>query len=166
MTPIRIKHIAAALLLLTPSLLEAQGSQLNFDGFYIDGDLPIEVEADQIEVLQSKEADNKRIAELTGDVTIVQGDMKITSDTVIVTFGSDGGEMEKIETYGDMVLTTQDKTVKASKAIYDMLSGKIDLSENVVLIQEGVTIVGKNMVVETFTGKATITGRVRTVLNP
>lgn len=161
-----MKHFAAALMLLMPSLLEAQGSQFSFDGFSTDSNLPINVEADQIEVLQNVDTNNRRIAELTGDVIITQGDMKITSDTVIITYGSDGGEMEKLETKGDMVLTTQDKTVKASRATYDILSGRIDLNENVVLIQEGATVTGSNMVVETFTGKATITGRVRTVLNP
>jgi len=81
----KVKAVALFLLLL-PTQLWALGS---------DGDQPIEVEADSLEV---REAENISIYE--GSVNLVQGSLQISCDRMVIHF-NDANELQLIEMIGD-----------------------------------------------------------------
>ncbi len=81
----KVKAVVLFLLLL-PTQLWALGS---------DGDQPIEVEADSLEV---REAENISIYE--GSVNLVQGSLQISCDRMVIHF-NDANELQLIEMIGD-----------------------------------------------------------------
>jgi lipopolysaccharide export system protein LptA len=82
----KIVKAVALFLLLLPTQLWALGS---------DGDQPIEVEADSLEI---REAENISIYE--GSVNLVQGSLQISCDRMVIHF-NDANELQLIEMTGD-----------------------------------------------------------------
>ena len=82
----KIVKAVALFLLLLPTQLWALSS---------DGDQPIEVEADSLEV---REAENISIYE--GNVNLVQGSLQISCDRMVIHFNNDN-ELQLIEMIGD-----------------------------------------------------------------
>ncbi|MDH3630753.1 MAG: lipopolysaccharide transport periplasmic protein LptA [Gammaproteobacteria bacterium] len=82
----KIVKVVALFLLLLPTQLWALGS---------DGDQPIQVEADSLEV---REAENISIYE--GNVNLVQGSLQISCDRMVIHFNN-ANELQLIEMTGD-----------------------------------------------------------------
>ena len=82
----KIVKIVALLVLLFPAQLRALAS---------DGDQPIEVEADSLEI---REAENISIYE--GNVNLVQGSLQISCDRMVIHFNN-ANELQLIEMTGD-----------------------------------------------------------------
>jgi len=82
----KIVKVLALFLLLLPTQLWALGS---------DGDQPIEVEADSLEV---RDAENISIYE--GNVNLVQGSLQISCDRMVIHFNN-ANELQLIEMTGD-----------------------------------------------------------------
>ena len=106
----------------------------------LGSDQPIEISADQLEVLQSNQK-----AVFVGNVVAVQGDVTMRSARMTVHYrdannrGGSMGAVSKIEVDDNVHLTTPQESAKAAKAIYDVDKEQIVMLGNVLLTR------GKNV---------------------
>ena len=94
-----------------PAGAGAQGQSLNQDS-----NLPIEITADSLEVLQ-----DQKIATFAGNVDAVQGDMVLSADRLRVHYGDDGnaaagpagaGSILRIEADGNVLMSSPRETAQ------------------------------------------------------
>ncbi len=132
--------------------------------FSQNSNAPIDITADQLDVLQNE---NKAI--FTGHVVAIQGDVRLTSEKMVVHYKeqakkdkkSDGAaaqnSIEKIEVEKDVFLTTPQETASGASGLYDVENKKITLNTNVVLTKDKNTLKGERLVYDFNTGKSTVT---------
>jgi lipopolysaccharide export system protein LptA len=128
---------------------------------------PIDISADQLDVLQ-----NDNIAVFTGHVVAIQGDVRLTSEKMIVHYKEQAAEkgkpktaadaaaqnsIEKIEVEQNVFLTTPTETASGATGLYDVAHHNIVLNTNVVLTKDKNTLKGDHLVYDFNTGKSTIT---------
>lgn len=146
-------------------------------------ELPVEVNADSLEVLQN---DEKAI--FRGNVIAVQGDMRLKSDVMTVHYRkkdeatkeaeakpaeaaatpSDATPMDatkantitKLETEGNVVLSTPEESASGTSGLYDVQTKKIYLNGDVVLTREQNILKGEKLVYDLTTGHSTLDGAV------
>jgi len=140
---------------------QAQGAQVAFGSSPQDGDLPVEVTADQLSVDQ-----NDGTAIFTGGVVIAQGEMRLSAPWVKVHYLDDQSGIEKLEAKQGVTLVSGEDAAESSRADYNVETGIITMVGDVLLVQGQSAITGDNMFVDTVAGTARMTGRVKTVLQP
>lgn len=160
------RSLRAATLALPLTLAAAAAAQTTGVGFGagdFDGGAPVEVAADSLAVDQATGR-----AELTGNVAIAQGDLRLTAGRVVVDYAAAGGErrIERMEATGGVVIVAGEDAAEGREAVYVPGSGEIVLSGDVVVTQGASTLAGDRLTVNLGTGSGTVTGRVRTVLQP
>lgn len=138
----------------------AQGTRLAFGSVQQDSSEPIEVSADQLEVDQ-----NTRVATFTGDVIIVQGEMRLSAPKVVVVYREDKTGIESLEATGGAMLVSAEDAAEADRADYDVDAGQIVMIGNVLLTQEANALAADRMTVRLDDGTAVMQGRVKTILN-
>lgn len=141
--------------------LAAQGTQTGFGASGADPDAPVEVTAERLSVDQ-----DTGTAVFTGDVMIVQGEMRLSAPEVLVVYGEAGDRIERLEASGGVLLVSGEDAAEAQRADYDVESGRIVMSGDVLLTQGRATVASERMEVDLETGRAELAGRVRTVLQP
>lgn len=141
--------LAAALLL--PGAAYAQ------QGFRADPDKPIEIEADALEV-----EDAKQTATFSGNVRVVQGDIRMKSDKVTVHYdgsGQGGSRISRISATGNVLVSSPDQqTASGEWATYTVRSRQIEMGNSVVLRQGENVIRGSRLMVDLASGQARVTG--------
>lgn len=163
----RLKHSLRRLILIAvaalaaPALLHAQGQVMQFGEERADPDTPIEIESDNLEVI---EANNT--AEFTGDVIAVQGEMTMTAPRMLVVYSQDQSRVVRIEATGGVTFVNGEEAAEAQRADYDVDTGIVILTDDVVLVQGPDTITGNKGTIDLNAGTAQMEGRVRTILNP
>ncbi|SDY67848.1 lipopolysaccharide transport periplasmic protein LptA [Citreimonas salinaria] len=150
--------ILAAVLAASPALVAAQG-QVAFGSMQQDTSAPVEVTADQLSVSQSDGT-----ATYSGDVVIVQGDMRLAAPQVLVVYSEQAGRIDRLEATGGVTLVSGEEAAEAERADYDIEGGTVTLSGDVLLTQGDNALTAQTMVVDLDTGTAQLSGRVRTVL--
>jgi len=137
----------------------AQGTGVSFGVLQTDTSQPVDITSDALSVNQE---DNSAL--LTGNVLIIQGEMRLSADSVLVVRKNDGTGIERLEARGNVVLVSGEDAAEASAADYTIDSGTVEMRGEVLLTQ-GASILGaEQMVVNLTTGNATLSGRVRTTL--
>jgi len=154
---LRVLACFAILAFATP--IYAQGTKLAFGSVQQDSSAPIEVSADQLEVDQ-----NTRVATFTGDVVIVQGEMKLSAPKVVVVYREDKTGIESLEATGGAMLVSAEDAAEAERADYDVEAGQIIMVGNVLLTQETSALAADRMTVQIDDGTALMQGRVKTIL--
>ncbi|RMA42836.1 LptA/OstA family protein [Rhodophyticola porphyridii] len=127
-----------------------------------DATQSIEVTADALTLNQ--ETGN---AVFTGNVIIVQGDLRIAAGEVTVFYNTeDGGaqDVSRVEATGGVLVTRGVDAAEGQSAAYEVASSLMTLSGGVLVTQGATAISGDRMVVNMATGDGTVEGRVRTVL--
>ena len=129
-------------LLLTYSVY-AQPSNLKFDT-----SKPVEVLADNLTV-----DDLAHNGVFYGNVNIKQGDFHLSSDKVTIFYdktknGNKNGRIKKFIASGHVVITSPDEKVKSSKALYNVISEKIILEGNILLIRKEATLSGTSAIID------------------
>lgn len=141
----------------------AQGTQVPFGGFEHDSTLPVEVIADALEVDQ--ETGN---ATFVGNVVIGQGDMRLTAGKVVVIYNTatedTGGKISRMIASAGVVLVNGPEAAEANEAVYTIDDAEIIMTGNVILTQGNNALAAGKMVVDLNTGRAQMTGRVKTIL--
>ncbi|UWQ22034.1 lipopolysaccharide transport periplasmic protein LptA [Jannaschia sp. W003] len=157
--PLRLLAPLLALLAL-PAL--AQGTGVGFGSGSFDRGAPVEVAADSLEVDQATGQ-----AVLTGNVVIAQGDLRLSAERVDV-FYSAGEEqrIDRLEAKGDVLIVAGEDAAEGETAVYQLGSAEILMTGDVVVTQGGATLAGDRLAVNLETGSGTVTGRVRTTLQP
>jgi lipopolysaccharide export system protein LptA len=162
-----------AALLLALSLPAAAPAQSIGFGGAVDRGAPVEVAADSLEVDQGSGR-----AVLTGNVVIAQGGLRLSAEVVEIDYataaggGAGGGggtgarRIERLTARGDVLLVTGEDAAEAREAVYELGSGQVVMTGDVLVTQGASTLAGDRLSVDLDTGSGSVTGRVRTVLQP
>lgn len=86
---------------------------------------PVHITADKLEAY-----DKKGLYKFVGNVVAIRDDVKLTADKMDVFKNLKNGEIDRIVCMGNVVVTKEDKTAKADKAIYEDRQQKITLIGN------------------------------------
>ncbi|MBM2575624.1 lipopolysaccharide transport periplasmic protein LptA [Jannaschia sp. Os4] len=157
-----IRILVPLALLAAPAL--AQTAAVGFGAGQFDRGAPVEVAADSLEVDQASGQ-----AVLTGNVVVSQDEMRLSADRVEVFYATpEGGErqIDRIEATGDVVIVAGDDAAEGASATYRLGSGTIDMAGDVLVTQDGAVLAGDRLSVDLDSGAGTVTGRVRTTLQP
>lgn len=123
---------------------------------------PVEVTADALQVDQKT-----GLATFSGHVLIGQGEMRLSADTVAVTYApGDKQKISKLNAKGNVTLVSGQDAAEAQAADYDVGSGNVVLKGDVLLTQSGNVLAGDTVTVNLANGTANASGRVRSVLQP
>jgi len=146
---------------LLPVSMMAQGAQVAFGNTQQDSNLPVEVTADDLNVNQ---ADGTAI--FTGNVLIGQGEMRLSAPRVLVVYNEDQSRIRRLEATGGVTLVSGEDAAEAQQADYNIDDGVIEMQGDVLLVQGPQALTGDRMYVDTRAGKARVSGRVKTILQP
>ncbi|MEM9797675.1 MAG: lipopolysaccharide transport periplasmic protein LptA [Pseudomonadota bacterium] len=150
-----------AFLILIAAPVAAQ-TDVGFGGGNHDRSAPVEVAAENLEVDQSTGQ-----AVLTGSVVIAQGDLRLSADRVEVDY-STGAErrIERLVALGNVLIVAGADAAEGQSATYTLGTSEILLTGDVVVTQAGSTLAGDQLSVNLTSGAGTVSGRVRTTLQP
>lgn len=152
--------IFCGLLAFSPVVAAAQSAALAFGQVKTDPSTPVEVTADALDVNQGDGS-----AVFTGNVLIIQGDMRLSADRVQVVNRTEGSGIDRLQASGNVVLVSGTDAAEAQRADYSVTSGKIVMTGDVLVSQGASTIASERMEIDLASGAATMSGRVRTFLN-
>ncbi|SIT88366.1 lipopolysaccharide export system protein LptA [Yoonia rosea] len=155
-----LKKIAfcAALSFMLPLAAHAQ-TNINLGGMEVDTSAAVEVTADSLSIDQANGS-----AVFDGNVMIVQGDLRLTAGRVEVIYGANTSEIARLLASGGVTFVTADEAAEAQQADYDIASGLLVMTGDVLLTQGPSAISAGQMTINVTDGTATMEGRVRTVL--
>lgn len=154
---------AASVWLLMAPQSGAQGADtIRFGGMKADVKAPIEVAADALSVDQSTGH-----AVFTGNVEISQGEMHLSATTVTIRYADQNQHrIQQMEADGAVTLVSGPDAAEADHAIYEVETGEITLTGDVLLSQGQNVMSAASVKVDLATGSARAEGRVRTILQP
>lgn len=141
--------------------LPALAQQIAFAGLRGDIKAPVEVTADSLAVNQTDGT-----ATFTGNVLIVQGQMRLSAAEVNVEYGADRSKIAKLHATGGVTMVSASEAAEAKEALYSVEAGTVVLSGDVLLTQGKNVLSGQKLSVDLATGTGQMEGRVRTVLQP
>ena len=156
--------IAAALAGLV-ALIQPAAAQvaIGFGGVAHDSDQPVEAVSDTLTIDQT----NGR-ALFSGNVIIIQGDLRIAAEDVEVIYSDLDGErsVDEVIATGGVLITRGEDAAEGEDAVYAVAAWILTMTGDVLVTQGTTTIAGDSMVVDMTTGDGVVEGRVRTVLTP
>ncbi len=136
----------------TPSLLERNEN-------------PILIKSDQLLT-----DTHNRTASFSGKVTARQGDLALYADRIVVHYGADGGNVERVECFGTVRVVQKNRTGTAGNAVYDNKQGKIVLTMAPKVYQGEDMISGSEITYYLADQRSVVTGtstvRVEAVIHP
>ena len=155
-----LKYIAlcASMMLMTTGVGFAQ-TNVNLGGITVDQSAAIEVTADSLSVNQENGQ-----AIFDGNVLIIQGDLRLSAERVEVVYGTATSEIAQLNASGGVTFVTAEEAAEAAQAQYDVTSGQLILTGEVLLTQGASAISAEQMTINVADGSASMEGRVRTVL--
>lgn len=139
----------------------AQSAPLAFGTIKADPTLPVEVTADTLNVDQTSGQ-----AEFAGNVRVGQGEMRLSAETVMVVYKTEGKGIERLEALGNVVLVNGPDAAEAERADYSIDSGLIVMTGNVLLTQGQNALTSDRLEVDLTLGTARMAGRVKSILQP
>lgn len=136
---------------------------IGFGGVAHDPDQPVEAISDTLSIDQT----NGR-ALFSGNVIIIQGDLRIAAAEVEVIYSDRDGQrsVDEVIATGGVLITRGEDAAEGDDAVYAVPSAILTMNGNVLVTQGTTTIAGDSMVVDMTTGDGVVEGRVRTVLTP
>lgn len=151
------KHCTLTLFLLFPLAIQAQ-TNIALGGISADPSAPVEVTADNLNVDQDSKS-----AVFSGNVVIGQGEMRISAAEVKVVYSDETGDIAQLLASGGVTFVTATEAAEAQTADYNLTTGLLTLTGEVLLTQGASALSADSMVVNLTDGTATMQGRVRTV---
>ena len=153
----------AVLLLSQP--LAAQGTSVSLGVNDHDSDQPVEITSEELSLDQAAGK-----ATFTGNVIVGQGDLVLTCERMIVEYGPDeatgNDEIKVIRLFGGVTFVGPDEAAESQDAVYTLADETIVLTGNVLVTQGATALSADRLVYNLQTGAGTMTGRVKTILNP
>ena len=153
----RIQTLLALAFALLASAATAQ-TNLTVGGLNADPEAPVEVTADNLSVDQDSGQ-----AVFEGNVVIGQGDLRIAAARVLVVYNDDSGDIARLEASGGVTFVTETEAAEAQSAVYDLDSGTLTMSGQVLLTQGATAVSADRMDVNLESGTARMSGNVKTV---
>lgn len=158
----RRASLLGVVLAATLGALPAAAQTVAFGGIKADTSAPVEVTADSLRVDQSTGQ-----ATFAGNVLIGQGAMRLSAETVTVTYAAGGQQkIQSLNAKGKVTLVNGPDAAEAAEAVYDVPSGNIVLTGNAIVTQGQSVLAGDRIEVNLTDGTANVAGRVRSVLQP
>ena len=146
---------------LTSAMAMAQQANIAFGGMKQDTSLPVTLDADTLSI---NNADGT--ARFSGNVVVVQGEMRLTAAEVQVEYTPDGGGIKTLHAMGGVTLINAADAAEAKEAIYTIEFGNVVMTGDVLLTQGANAISGQKLVINLKAGSGVMEGRVQTVFNP
>ena len=137
----------------------AQGANVAFGTLAQDTGLPVEVTSDNLSVDQGSGT-----AIFTGNVLIVQGEMRLSAPRVLVVYDETQSAIERMEATGGVTLVSGPDAAESERADYSITDGVIVMTGNVLLDQGPNALSAERMTVQLKDGTAQMSGRVRTII--
>ena len=161
--PLRLLAALVLSLALGSQNAVAQDAAIGFGRGEFDRGAPVEVSSDTLDVDQTS---GRAIA--TGSVVIIQGDLRLSAARVVVDYSTDGDtrEIEKMDATGDVIIVAGEDAAEGDTAVYNLSTTDIVMTGDVVITQSGNIVAGDRVVINLESGAGTVTGRVRTTLQP
>jgi len=147
-------------LILALLLGTAANAQTNIDlaGITADPKAPVEVSADNLSVDQ-----DSGTAVFSGNVVIGQGDLRLSAGSVRVVYSDSTGDIAQLLATDGVTLVTGTEAAEAATADYNLTTGILTLSGSVLLTQGASALSAEQMTIDLNSGRAQMSGRVRTV---
>lgn len=119
-----------------------------------DSNAPVDFTADRIEL-----QDRADRVVLSGNVQIVQGDMRMNAPRVTVAYTRAGTtDVQRMDASGGVVVQNPTQTARGSIGIYDLQKRIITLLGSVSLTQAANVVRGNRLMIDLATGRATVDG--------
>lgn len=174
----RLTALATTLFLgMTMSAALAQQSNSRMTGLKLEGNEPIQIESDNLEVRE-----NDGIAIFTGNVSVVQGPTLLRSGKMTVYYATNGGsattgsaDIDRLEVEGKVYVRSNSQVATSERGSFDMKKEVLTLTGKEVVLSEGDNVVvGCKLTVQMATGLAQLEGcgndsggtRVKMLLKP
>lgn len=133
-----------------------------FGAMTADTKAPVDLSADSLQVDQKTGH-----AVFSGNVVIGQGDMRLGAQKVVVEYvPGDRRKIARLHASGNVTLVSGPDAAEAAEAVYEVETGVITLTGDVVMAQGQNVLSGNRMTVDLAQGSARVDGRVRSVLQP
>lgn len=140
------------------AVAQSNSASVSF-GLQQDTSEPVEVTSDNLEVDQ-----NAGEALFTGDVLVVQGEMKLTAPSLRVEYSQgEEGRIERAHATGGVTIVNPTEAAESDEAVYTVGSGSILMTGDVLLTQGQTTLSGDRATFDLETGQGQMQGRVRTL---
>lgn len=151
---------AAFALLLAAGPALGQGANIGFDTGERDATTPVEVTAERLDVNQTDGT-----AVFTGNVVVVQGDLRLSADRVRVEYGdTEPREIQRIHAFDNVILVSPSETAEGQEAVYEVATQTVVMTGDVLLTQELNIVSGDRLTIDLDAGGGVVEGRVRTIL--
>jgi len=139
----------------------AQGTNVAFAGLKTDISQPVQVDADQLSVNQQT-----GMATFSGNVIVVQGDMRLQAGEVVIVYSADNRAIQSLRADGGVTLAAGTDAATADSAEYSPDTGDLVLIGKVVLTQGAAALSGEKLTLSLKSGTGTMSGRVTTIFTP
>jgi len=103
---------------------------------------------------------------MTGNVEITQGEIYLYADLVRVIYDEYQSNIKKLFAQHNVVLVSGNDKASADEADYDIDRGTIIMTGNASIKQAGNTALAERAEIDINNGATTLSGRVRTILQP
>jgi lipopolysaccharide export system protein LptA len=145
-----------------------QGPPNALQGFSQNRDEPVKIRATALEV---REKD--KMATVTGDVYVLQGDTEMRCEVLVVSFEEETGastaktgdpgpggdrQIRRIEAKGNVVVAQKDQNATGDAATFNMRENTVTLVGNVVLTQGADVLRGQRLIVDLTSGVSKMDG--------
>jgi len=142
-------------------------------GFARDSDQPVNITADTLDVAQ-----DAKTATFTGNVEIIQGELRLKAATVIVHYrskdeeatpaakqpppktdgaGSNASEISRLEAKTNVFLSSPTQTAQGDWADYDVIKGEVTMGGQVILTKGKNVLKGTALALDLNTGRSRLT---------
>jgi len=143
-------------------------------GFQRDSDQPVNISADSLDVAQ-----DAKTATFTGNVDIIQGELRLKAATVIVHYrskdeeatpaakkpppkadgagSSNASEISRLEAKTDVFLSSPTQTAQGDWADYDVIKGEVTMGGQVILTKGKNVLKGTALALDLNTGRSRLT---------
>jgi lipopolysaccharide export system protein LptA len=139
---------------------QAQGAGISFQGLQNVRGLPIEMEADSLEV-------NNQTGEtlLRGNALLGQGDLRLSAPEIRILFDTGAGNaIRRLEASGGVTLVTALEAAEGETAIYDVAAATVQMRGSVILTQGPSVLSGDSLFMDLRAQTGRMEGRVRSIL--
>ncbi len=126
---------------------------------------PITIKSNELQADQAN-----RTATFIGKVVAKQDDVTIHADKLVVRYAEGGGEVEKVEAFGNVSIVQQNRIGTSQRAVYYNKEGKITLSGSPKVVQGKDMVTGREITYFINEDRSVVTGgpdaRVEAVIFP
>ncbi|MEM6637692.1 MAG: LptA/OstA family protein [Pseudomonadota bacterium] len=143
----------------------AQGTAISFGSSEHDGNLPVEVTSEELDVDQST-----GIAVFTGDVLVIQGEMRLFAERVTVEYTpqstDDSGGINRVLANGEVTIVRGPEAAEGDDAVYTLATGMVVMTGDVMVTQGPNVVLGDRLSVNLDDGAGVVEGNVKTIFQP